>query len=404
VRDLSYASGSTWLAAAAGSDAGVWRAPCHDAGCRVRYRFALREAASSVDSVETAMAAGGVVVAPPSTWLVRPDITPGRFRFHVVADPPVRFAVGTRPAPGDRAATYEASTFDFDDTSFAVIGPFDDVAAGPGVDVAVGREGMLLTDDDVRAWAGAAVGAIASYFGKFPVDRALVVVVPGRAGTPTRGETLGAGGPAVLVRAAGGLTAQSTRDDWVMTHELIHVVFPSLAREHVWLSEGIPTYLEPVIRVRAGLITAEKFWGDLVDGLPQGLPEAGDQGLERTHTWGRTYWGGALFCLVADVTIRERTGGARSIDDAFRAIVARGDVEQTWTIDEILDVGDHATGTRVLHDLYESLALAPGTVDLAALWARLGVKKGAAFDDAAPLAALRRAITAAPAPGASSPR
>jgi hypothetical protein len=41
--------------------------------------------------------------------------------------------------------------------------------------------------------------------------------------------------------------------------------------------------------------------------------------------------------------------------------------------------------------------LAPGTVDLADMWKRLGVRVEAGrvtFDDHAPLAALRRAITA----------
>jgi hypothetical protein len=43
------------------------------------------------------------------------------------------------------------------------------------------------------------------------------------------------------------------------------------------------------------------------------------------------------------------------------------------------------------------MALAPGSVDLAALWKRLGVRVDGGrvvFDDGAPLAALRLAITA----------
>ena len=76
-----------------------------------------------------------------------------------------------------------------------------------------------------------------------------------------------------------------------MTHELLHVTLPTLPRDQVWLSEGIPSYVEPFARARAGQVSASRVWRDLVDGLPQGLPEAGDEGLDRTHTWGRTYWG-----------------------------------------------------------------------------------------------------------------
>ena len=150
------------------------------------------------------------------------------------------------------------------------------------------------------------------------------------------------------------------------------------------------------MRARAGTLGAEKLWRDLVEGLPQGLPEAGDQGLETTHTWGRTYWGGSLYCLVADVRIREETRNARSFDDAVRAIVAAGGgVEAHWDVARLLDVGDAATGTRALHDVYRELALAPGTVDLPGLWRRLGIHVEAdrvTFDDAAPLAAVRRGI------------
>ncbi len=367
----------------------------------VRYRFSLREAADKIADVETAIASGDVVVAPPSTWLLRPeDATPGDYRFHVATEPGDRFVAATHPSPDGAPGTYEAPTATLDSAGFAAFGRFHEAAveSGPArVVVAIAPQGLAMGDADVTGWVKSAVDAIAGYLRRsFPSPRTLVVVQAGRGGSPTRGETLGDGGPAVLVRAADGMTAAAVRDDWVMTHELLHVVLPSLSREHVWLSEGIPSYVEPLARARAGTLAPEKVWRDLVEGLPQGLPEAGDEGLERTHTWGRTYWGGALFCLVVDVRLREQTGNARSFDDVIRAVVATGaDVESHWELARFLDVGDAATGTRVLHDVYRELGLAPGTVDLPALWRRLGVlvRNGVVtFDDAAPLAAVRRGI------------
>jgi len=83
--------------------------------------------------------------------------------------------------------------------------------------------------------------------------------------------------------------------------------------------------------------------------------------------------GGALFCLMADVTIRDRTENARGLDDVIRAVVATGaDLETPWDVVQFLEAGDRATNMTVLHDLYRSLALAPGTVDLPALWSHLG--------------------------------
>ena len=107
--------------------------------------------------------------------------------------------------------------------------------------------------------------------------------------------------------SAGQAHSSDFTDDWVLTHEMVHLAFPSVPEEHHWIEEGSATYIEPIARARAGDLTPEKVWGDLVDGLPQGLPQPGDRGLDFTPTWGRTYWGGALFCLLADIEIRKRT-------------------------------------------------------------------------------------------------
>jgi uncharacterized OsmC-like protein len=130
--------------------------------------------------------------------------------------------------------------------------------------------------------------------------------------------------------------------------------------------------------------------------MPQGQPQAGDRGLDRTHTWGRTYWGGALFCLQADVEIRKRTGNAKGLQDALRAINrAGGTIEAEWPLARALDIGDHATDTRTLTELYGKMTTQPVTVDLTHFWKQLGVHRssqGITLDDRAPWAAIRASI------------
>jgi predicted metalloprotease with PDZ domain len=183
-----------------------------------------------------------------------------------------------------------------------------------------------------------------------------------------------------------------------MTHEMVHLAMPEMSDNQAWLEEGLATYVEPVARARVGQLTPEKIWHDMVSDMPKGLPGAGDRGLDNTHTWGRTYWGGAIFYLLADVRIRERTDNRLGLQDALRAIVAGGgNVQVAWDVRRTLETGDKATGTKVLVELYDEMRATPVTPDLAQLWQRLGVKltrEGAEFDDAAPLAAIRRAITA----------
>jgi hypothetical protein len=198
------------------------------------------------------------------------------------------------------------------------------------------------------------------------------------------------------VRLARRATRAELADDWVMTHELCHLGFPSLADRHHWMEEGLATYVEPIGRVRTGGLAAEKLWGDLVAGLPNGLPLKGDRGLDNTPTWGRTYWGGALFWLLADVEIRQRTDNAKGLEHALRGIVAAGGtIDANWSVEQVIAAGDRATGVPVLRELYDRMKDRPEPVDLDALWKRLGVSlKGGKvlFDDAAPLAAVRRAI------------
>jgi hypothetical protein len=167
---------------------------------------------------------------------------------------------------------------------------------------------------------------------------------------------------------------------------------------HHWVEEGLATYVEPIARARVGDLTPQKVWGDLVDGLPQGLPERGDRGLDSTPTWGRTYWGGALFCLLADIEIRKRTRNQKGLEDALRAILkAGGTIESDWQLLQAIDIGDNATGTPVLHELYDKMKATPVPVDLEGLWKELGVAKKDGlirFNDSVPLAAIRRTITA----------
>ena len=276
------------------------------------------------------------------------------------------------------------------------------------VDFAPGT--LDLGDDAILHHIHTAVAAVIAYYGRFPVSRARVLVVPiaGRGGAP-QGTTWGdMGGFQGFTRLRIGehATQADLDDDWVTTHELVHMTFPSQEREHHWIEEGLATYIEPLARVKTGELKASKVWRDMVDGMPQGEPAPGDQGLDRTHTWGRTYWGGALFCLMADVETRRQTGNRKGLEDALRAIAdAGGTIDQEWPIEKAFAIGDKATGTEVLTTMYVQWKDAPVTVDLDKLWSDLGVRRvgdGVEFVPSAPLAAIRETI-AGDASAASAP-
>jgi hypothetical protein len=272
--------------------------------------------------------------------------------------------------------------------------------------------GLLdLPASQIMQWVENAASSVATYYGRFPVPRDRILIQPteDRHGV-MQGTTWGdvGGFPAFTrIRVGQHTTTRELTDDWMMTHELTHTAFPSQEDEHHWIEEGLAVYVEPVARVQAGFLQPEKIWADMVRDMPKGDPQPGDQGLDNTHTWGRTYWGGAQFCLLADVAIREQTHNKKGLQDALRAIVAAGGtIDQNWPTEKAFAAGDAGTGTHVLEDQYKRMASTPVTIDLEALWKKLGIVRtetGIRFDSTAPEAAIREAITAAPATGRITP-
>jgi hypothetical protein len=131
--------------------------------------------------------------------------------------------------------------------------------------------------------------------------------------------------------------------------------------------------------------------------MPKGLPQAGEEGLDITDTWGRRYWGGAMFCLMADIQIRKATGNRLGLQDAMRGLLAAGGSHEVdWPIERILNTADKAVGVDVLTRLHNEWGKKPVTPDLDQLWRDLGLRSSGGsleFDNTAPLAAIRRAIT-----------
>ncbi|WP_156338265.1 hypothetical protein [Chondromyces crocatus] len=380
-----------------------WRMPACPQGCQVVYRFLLDEAAAAMDHVGYAAERQGTYLAPPSTWLLRPapggpDAEETRFRLRVEVPEGVQFASGLFRAAG-APDEYEATLSDLPRTPYAVFGAVERLQVpvrGGVIEVAL-LPGLLHVGlQEIRQWIEQAAGDVAGYFGAFPVPSALVIVLPSEGEHGGYSTALGNGGASVMARVGRSTSLHGLLRGWELTHEFVHLGFPNVHRRHSWLEEGIATYVEPIARARRGLIPVEKVWRDFALGFPKGLPEPGDRGLDHTPTWGRTYWGGALFCFLADVEIRRRTRNERSLDDALRAVLAAGgNVSVRWPIEQVIEVGDEATGVPVLAELYAQWKDRPVEPDLEALWRQLGVRLGERrvfFDEAAPLAGIRDAI------------
>lgn len=286
------------------------------------------------------------------------------------------------------------------------------------IDVTIDSSEAPISQTDVMKWVQNAAESVTAYYGRFPVPHLTLRVISFDGSGVRHGTTWGRDGGLIRIHAGGKTSPADFGADWMLTHEMIHLAFPSMAEQHHWIEEGLSVYVEPIARIRAGHWTAREMWSDLVRDMPKGEPQAGDEGLDHTHTWGRTYWGGALFCFVADVQIRQKTKNKKGLEDALRGILeSGGDIREDWTIEKVLKTGNGAIGLDVLEKLYAEWKDKPVPVDLPAMWKELGVDvSGGALTlkDDAPLSAVRRALemgspaakageTAAPS-GGSTPK
>ncbi|MES2752416.1 MAG: hypothetical protein V4661_13690 [Pseudomonadota bacterium] len=256
---------------------------------------------------------------------------------------------------------------------------------------------LALPKATIVEWVTRSAKAITTYYGRFPVKSVRLLIVPVDGGRVQGGTTWGYRGGAIRIKLGSDASEDDLRRDWIMVHEMVHLALPDVNERYNWLSEGLAVYIEPIARVQSGDLPARGVWAAMMRDMPKGLPGSGGRGLDNTLSWASNYWGGALFCLLADVEIRKRTGNRLGLQDAMRGVLAAGGNHETWwPIDRILATADEAIGLDVLTRLHDEMGPKPVAPDIDRLWRELGLKSGAngvEMDDTASLAAVRAAIT-----------
>jgi hypothetical protein len=263
----------------------------------------------------------------------------------------------------------------------------------------------------MRRWVTSGARALASAYGRLPVPDVQLLVVPvgsGREPVPW-GEVQRGGGNAVHLYIDQQRPAGEFMADWVLVHELSHLLHPVIDSPDRWLSEGIASYYQNVLRARAGLRSAPWAWDALhagfergIRGTPRGrsLAEVSEH-MMRDRSFMRVYWSGAAIALLADVELRRRSGGAQSLDTALAAFAKCClPAEHSWSARELLQRLDRLTGTTVFMTLYREHVDSDDFPDLDALYAELGLQSMSAttlrLDATAPGAAICAAIMTVP--------
>lgn len=235
-----------------------------------------------------------------------------------------------------------------------------------GTDVRVSVVGVASaqTVAVLRAWIDAGARAMAGLYGRFPVDDTQVFVVPLAPGSDPVpwGEVVRGGGDAVHLYVDGSRALDELNANWVLCHELSHLLHPYVSYGGAWLSEGIASYYQNVARARAGLLEPAVAWQKLASGFARGrqqttgrhsLVDATDE-LMHSGQYMRVYWSGAAIALIADVELRRQSNGAMSLD---RVLAELGQcclpTRNRWRPATLMAKMDAIAGTDTFMRLYE---------------------------------------------------
>jgi hypothetical protein len=376
------------------------------------YRYDLAAYASAVDSTHSAVRRGEGVLAGLEDWLLAPrgyDHMPV-LDIRVRTEPGLVFASGL-PKVGD---AWRLAGTDVAYTGYTAIGRLhlEDIAVpAPGSlrDGVPHKQAVLhlaILDGptpagqaDLVDWVKRTVEAESQYWQGFTADHLLLglVPMPGRRGVGY-GRTEPGGGATVMVEVGLPVEQKLLFNDWVLVHELVHSAMPYFRGDFhgraTWFMEGAATYIEPIIRARAGWKAEADVWKEWIDNMPRnagvfarGLGSASGQ---------ENYYGGALFMLMADVGIRRDSDGKKGLEDCLGGILWTGvDASMNVRVPSYADACDHATGTKTMSTLVGRYYVRSQAFDLAAFWRELGVSEVGgviSLDDKAPLAKWRKMI------------
>ncbi|MDX1434074.1 MAG: hypothetical protein R3286_16650 [Gammaproteobacteria bacterium] len=375
-----------------------------DAGVSAAYRVDLAAMARDEANLESALVSGDSLLAVGSAWLLAPERAggaSGTLRVRVDTARGVDFAT----AQPDVDGRFEIADADLVQSGFSAFGRFDRLTlqapgrgAAPADFEVVILDGALDLDRDVLvAWIDDSARALAEFWGGFPAPGMTIFVLPRAAsgGVPF-GRVMSGGGVSMVLVVGEHATRAELYDDWVLVHELVHVGTP-FVRGAFWLSEGLATYFEPLIRARWGRQRDTDMWHEFAREMPRGAAVLGGSGLAAGGFRG-WYWGGALLFLLADVELRRGSDGRLGLEDCLRDVHRRvGNYAARMHAAELAAACDALAGRAVLAPLMRRHAYAANAVDLDALWRELGVVAtdgGVRLDDDAPLAWVRRAIVA----------
>jgi hypothetical protein len=335
----------------------------------------------------------GNIIASPSYWLWRPELHNGtqmqvEFRLpeNVQVSVPWQQAINSTTTylltQSPESASAPAVFGDFDYREIPIPGALLRVSMLNGINA--------MDNDAIADWVEATATDVTFAYGRFPNPSPQIVVVAvgdGRANSRSAvpfGRVIRDGGETVELFVDQTQPLHALLADWTATHEFSHMLLPYVERRQRWISEGFSQYYQNVLLARSGAYEDLYAWQKLYDGFERGRksrpelsPNEAAAGDFRSGLM-KVYWSGAALALMADVALRERSGGTQSLDtvlSAFQECCLPSN--RVWSGTELFAKFDLLAGEALFMPLYRRYADTAGFPDLSPVFATLGI----ALDD-----------------------
>lgn len=237
--------------------------------------------------------------------------------------------------------------------------------------------------EEILVWLESSTNALISVYGRLPRSNLRIEVSPISAYSkdPIPWAQVTRGDPDTVKFYIDAMASgEDLVNNWTSYHELSHLLIPYRGWGDMWFSEGLASYYQNLLQVRAGVLNEQTMWQKLHDGFKRGQdnlrPELTLAELSpimrESRSFMRVYWSGAWYFLKADVELRKRSDGVMTLDTVLGELnnCCRDDPLSAKQIVTRLDSFSEST---LFSDLFATAGASRAIPSVDDLWSDLGI-------------------------------
>ncbi len=289
------------------------------------------------------------------------------------------------------------------------VGRFDKVIKrdnGSRIEISILRARKKIDQEKIIKWIDKNIETLQQIYAQFPVKDLQIIVVPVNSDREpvSWGQVMRGGGDAVHLYIDQTRSYDEFKDDWVLIHELGHLLHPRISDNGNWFSEGLASYYQHVLRARTGMLTREQAWNKLNAGFERGLRGTSPnrtlaqvtETMMRDRSFMRVYWSGAAISFLADTQLRDASRNQQSLDTVLQKYKQCClPVDRAWTAFELMQKYDQLSNSIIFTELYKQNVDSTKFPDLSNTYKKLGLRRNSSqleIMPAAPWIKIRRDI------------